>query len=149
MQIQGETTFRAPRERVWEVLLDPDAMARCMPGCQELRQVGDDTYAAVLRIGVGAVSGSFEGQLSIDEQEPPERYTMRFAGSGKQGFAKGSGETRLRADGEGTVVDYRCDVEVGGLLASVGHRVLLGVGRFLVKQMFVELRRIVEQEGAR
>ena len=66
-----------------------------------------------------------------------------------EGWARGSGEAVLTAEGDTTVVAYQCDVEVGGLIASVGQRVLEGVSKFLVGQMFNKLRGFVEQEEGR
>lgn len=147
MEIRGETTFKAAQEKVWEALLDPEILAQCIPGCKELREIGDDTYEVSLKVGVGAVSGSFEGKLRIDDKVPPTRYSMVFEGSGRQGFAKGAGEAQLRSENGVTVVAYSSEVEIGGLIASVGQRVLEGVSKFMVGQMFTKLRGFVEQEG--
>ncbi len=43
------------------------------------------------------------------------------------------------------VLSYDCDVEVGGLIASVGQRVLEGVSQFLIGQMFKRLQGHVGQ----
>jgi len=147
MQIEGEVNFKAPVESVWNVLLDPEAIAACVPGCQELKQLEGDTYTAVLKVGVGAVSGTYEGELRIAEKEPPSRYVMVFEGAGAQGFAKGRGEVKLRANDGSTFVSYRCEVEVGGLIASVGQRALEGVGKFVIKKMFANLEDHVAKGG--
>ena len=148
MKIKGETTFDAPPERVWEIMLDPAVISQCIPGCQDLQQVTDDTFSARLRIGVGAVSGTYEGTLRITERVPPSRYSMVFEGTGRGGFVKGSGEAHLRGDDGSTVVAYDCDVEIGGLIASVGQRVLESVSSFLVGQMFTKLQRYAVREEA-
>ena len=57
---------------------------------------------------------------------------------------KGTGTAELIGENGGTVVSYQCDVEVGGLIASVGHRMLEGIGKFLVNQMFTKLKARVE-----
>ncbi len=148
MKIKGERAFAAPRERVWEVLLDPEVIARCIPGCQRLEAVDADTFEATLKIGVGAVSGTYEGALRIQERIPPCRYAMSFEGTGRGGFVRGTGVAELRERDGATVVAYDCDVEVGGLIASVGQRVLEGVSGFLVGQMFTKLQGYAVQEAA-
>jgi carbon monoxide dehydrogenase subunit G len=42
MKIEGRYLFKAPRERVWQVLLDPKILAQCMPGCEDLKEIGPD-----------------------------------------------------------------------------------------------------------
>ena len=140
LMIEGQTTFAAPRERVWNALLDPAVMAQCVPGCRELRETDVNTYAADLRIGVGAVSGKYQGTLRIAAQVPPERYAVSFEGSGSQGFVKGVGEAELQAKLGSTLLSYKCEIEIGGLIASVGQRMLEGIGKFLIKQMFTRLQ---------
>ncbi len=146
MQIRGEINFNATPEEVWEVLLDPRVMAQCIPGCQELKEIEPDTYTAQLKVGVGAVSGTYQGKLSVTDKVELSGYSMAFEGSGKQGFVKGSGEAQLKGENGSTVLSYGCDVEVGGLIASVGQRVLEGVSQFLIKQMFTKLKSHVGQE---
>lgn len=148
MKIKGETTFDASPDRVWNILMDPEIISQCIPGCQELKEVSDDEFSARLRIGIGAVSGTYEGTLRINDRVPPSRYAMVFEGSGRGGFVKGSGEALLRAENGGTIIAYDCDVEVGGLIASVGQRVLEGVSTFLVGQMFSKLQGFAAQEEA-
>ena len=144
MKIEGETTFNAMPEKVWNVLLDPRVMSQCIPGCQKLAEAGVDRYAAILHISVGAVRGTFQGTLQIREKIRPCQYSMVFEGRGQQSFVKGSGEARLRGVNGSTVVAYKCDVEVGGLVASVGQRMLVGVSKMLVNQMFQSLRAAVD-----
>lgn len=139
MKILGDKTFSASPQAVWKALLDPRIMAKCIPGCQELREVGPDTYWATLKVGVGAVSGTYQGKFEIKEKIVPSRYSMEFEGNGKQGFVRGSGLTMLRSENGVTVVSYDCDVEIGGVIASVGQRLLEGVSNFLINQMFSQL----------
>ena len=148
MKIQGESKFKASPQRVWDILLDPEIISQCIPGCQELTEVDSSTYSARLRIGIGAVSGVYEGTLRITEREAPSHYRMVFEGNGRGGFVKGNGAARLRAENGTTVVAYDCDVEVGGLIASVGQRVLEGVSGFLVGQMFSKLQSFAAREEA-
>ncbi len=146
MKIQGSVSFAASPERIWEALLDPHIMAQCIPGCQQLEEVAADVYRAHIRVGVGAVSGSYTGRLNLVERHELTRYAMTFEGSGSQGFVSGTGAATLRPEAGGTTVLYDCEVEVGGLIASVGQRVLHGVSRFLIGQMFTKLGKLVQVE---
>lgn len=148
MKVTGQVTFNASPEATWQALLDPGIISQAIPGCQELREVGVDTYTAVLRVGIGAVSGTYVGKLQISEKIPPWQYSMVFDGSGPQGFVQGAGTARLRAENGTTVVSYDCEMEIGGLLASVGQRMLEGASRFLIDQMFRKLRGYVERGNA-
>lgn len=149
MRVQGSADFMAPPERVWDLLLDPGVMQRCIPGCQKLEEVGEDTYDATLRVGIGAISGVYRGRVTIAEKLALERYSMVFEGAGTQGFVQGSGRASLHGENGATRVVYSYEVEVGGLIASVGQRALQGVSSFLVGQMFSRFQKLLENgEGS-
>ncbi len=136
MRIEGSYDVQAPRGRVWQALLDPDQLARAMPGCEKLEAVGPDEYAATLKVGVAAVKGTFQGKVRLLDREPPARYRMTVEGSGSPGFVRGEAAMELTEVEEGTRISYTADVQVGGLIAGVGQRMLGGVARMLVDQFF-------------
>ena len=136
MKLHGRYKFKAPREAVWRVLMDREALAKGMPGCQRLEEVGPDTYEATLKIGVASVQGVYGGRITITDKVPPERYRMMVEGSGAQGFLRGEGVLTL-ADADGrTVLTYDGEAQVGGTVAAVGQRMLGGVSKLLVRLFF-------------
>jgi len=153
MKIEGTHTFTARREIVWRVLLDPQVIARCLPGCQQLEPEGENRYKAVLNVGVASIRGTYTGTFHVQEQVPPTRSVIVFEGKGPQGFAKGTGTLVLEERDAQTVVHYSGDVQVGGPIASVGQRMLQGTARMLAGQFFAALEaevaavRKAEEEG--
>lgn len=142
MKIEGSYEFPAPRDRVWRALLDPDQLSRAIPGCEKLEAAGSDEYRATLKVGVAAVKGTFEGKVRLSDLQPPTRYRMAVEGSGAPGFVRGEASMEL-SEAEGrTRVAYSADVQVGGLIAGVGQRMLGGVAKMMVDQFF---SRIAEQ----
>ncbi|MBI2879324.1 MAG: carbon monoxide dehydrogenase subunit G [Candidatus Rokubacteria bacterium] len=144
MRIEGSYELPAPRDRVWETLLDPERLSRAIPGCEKLEAIGQDEYKATMKVGVAAVKGTFEGKVRLSDLQPPARYKMAVEGSGSPGFVKGEATMEL-ADLEGrTRVAYSADVQIGGLIAGVGQRMLGGVAKMMVDQFF---SRVAEQLG--
>ncbi|MBI2992441.1 MAG: carbon monoxide dehydrogenase, partial [Deltaproteobacteria bacterium] len=82
MKIEGSYTFKAPRQRVWDVLLDPKIIAQCMPGCEGLTELAPDRYEATMKVGIAAVKGSYKGKISIKEKAAPSHYVLSGEGSG-------------------------------------------------------------------
>ena len=136
MRLHGRYKFKAPREAVWRVLLDREALAKGVPGCQRLDAVAPDTYEATLKIGVASVKGVYTGRITIGDKVPPERYRLTVEGSGAQGFVRGEGVLDLaEADGR-TILTYAGEAQVGGTIAGVGQRMLGGVAKLLVRLFF-------------
>lgn len=134
MKLEGTYTFEAPRGVVWPALLDPDVLAKVMPGCEKLEQIGENEYKGVLKIRVGPVQGQFEGVITLADISAPESYRMRVDGKGAPGFMKGEGQVRLEDQGESTLMHYSGEAQVGGRIASVGQRLLDSSAKALTKQ---------------
>lgn len=134
MKIEGQYHFKAPRSLVWEALLDPSVIARTLPGCRQLEPIGEHAYRGPLQVGVGPVQGNFEGEFALSELNPPEGYRIRIRGQGPVGFLEGEGRIRLEEREEGTDLHYDLDAEVGGRVASVGHRLLETTARVIARQ---------------
>lgn len=143
MKIEGSNDIPAPRDRVWSAFLDPGAIATAIPGCEKLEEIGPDEYKAVMKVGVGPVKGTFEGKVRLFDQEPPHRYRMAVEGSGAPGFVRGEAVMELTEAEGGTRVAYNADVQVGGLIASVGQRMLGGVSRMMLDQFFGKMTEIL------
>ena len=139
MKIEGTHQVNAPRERVYELLVDPDVLQRCIPGCERLEKTEANTYAATIRAGVGAIKGVFTGTVRLEDMRPPEHYRIVVAGKGAPGFLKGSGDLDLAEEGQGTLIKYTGDLQLGGTIASVGQRMIQGTAKMMASQFFTAL----------
>jgi len=137
MKIEGHYPFLGPTKQVWDLLTDPQALQHCTPGCKQLQQVGNDEYEATLEIGVGPVKGTYQGKIRMTDKEEPRRYKLIVEGSAPVGFVRGEGILTLQDEQGGeTQVLVSGDVQVGGLIAGVGQRLLEGVAKQLMGQFF-------------
>lgn len=140
MEVSGNYTLYAPRERVWEALLDPETLKRTVPGCESLERVGDDSYHVRVNIGLAAVKGVYEGTLKLLDLQRPEHYHMIVDGKGARGVLHGDGTLTLEArDPTTTVVHYQGEAQLGGPIAGVGMRVAGGAANVLIKAYFSRL----------
>lgn len=143
LKIDGSYIFNAPRERVWQVLLDPKVLAQCVPGCESLNEVGPDQYEAIMKVGVASVKGTYKGKVSIKDKQAPTHYILSGEGSGGPGFMQGDVAVDLEENDGQTVLKYSTDAKVGGLIASVGQRMLNGVAKMMLDQFFKKVESFV------
>jgi len=136
LRLEGSHKIDAPRERVFAALIDPATLEKCIPGLEEMVQTGDNQFSAKLTAGVGAIKGVFSATISVEDVSAPEHYKLVVEGKGKPGFVKGSGEFDLADDDGGTSIRYTGDVHAGGLLASVGQRMIQATGKMLATKFF-------------
>jgi carbon monoxide dehydrogenase subunit G len=134
MQLEGTHTFPAPRERVWDVLMDPAGLRACLPGCEQLDPQPDGSFRLVVRAGAGLVRGVFTGSVTLRDPQPPERYTLALDARGSAGHGRGEGTFELLARGDQTDLRYRGEVTIGGMAATLGQRILSAAAKVLIGQ---------------
>jgi carbon monoxide dehydrogenase subunit G len=139
VKIEGSYTFNAPRDKVWQVLQDPQIIAQCMPGCEQLNEIGPDQYEATMKVGVAAVKGTYKGKVTIRDKEAPSHYILSGEGSGAPGFMRGDVAIDLEETDRQTVLKYSADARIGGLIASIGQRMLGGVAKMMLEQFFKKM----------
>jgi carbon monoxide dehydrogenase subunit G len=144
MKIEGSHDVPAPRQKVWDAFLSPEQLRQALPGCEKLEAIGNDEFKATMKIGVAAVKGTFEGKVKITEKNAPNSYRMMVEGSGGPGFVRGETLISLTDIPEGTRVSYNADVQVGGLIAGVGQRLLGGVSKMMADQFFGRMSQLLQ-----
>lgn len=134
MKLEGEHLFKVSRERLWEALLDPEILARTMPGCHSLERTADNCFKGAMNVAIGPVKGRFQGTLKLTDLDPPKGYHMVVKGQGPSGFMKGDGDlTLVEAEG-GTLLTYALDAQVGGRMAGVGQRLMDSSAKVVAQQ---------------
>lgn len=139
MKIGGAYTLAVPQQRAYSLLQDPDVLAQCMPGCDHLTRIADNEYEMKMKMAISAVQGLFTGTVRIADSHPPSSFRLIVEGSGKVGFMKGDGLLTLMPEAASTEVRYEGDVQVGGLIAGVGQRLIDVTARLLIKRFFEKL----------
>lgn len=145
MELNATYSFDAPAEQVWDLLMNPDAVGRCLPGSKGLREVGPDRYEVELGVAVAAITGNFTGTVAIEDKNAPHSYKLAVDGTGRQGFVKGFARISLQPDGDRTQVHVAAQADVGGMIARVGQRLLEGVARATMDRFYGCLKSAVSR----
>ena len=140
MDISGSYTFNAPPGRVWALLMDPAAIASCVPGCESLEAEGPDRYRARLTVALAAITGTYDGTIVISDKVDNASYRLTVEGQGRPGFVKGNASIALRPDGNSTIVEVSGTVQTGGPIARVGQRLISGVSKMMQDKFFACLQ---------
>lgn len=142
MTLEGNYTLNAPRETVWDLLMDPEVLARITPGITSLEKIDEDNYKAVAQIKVGPVGGAFSGNLNLADRKKPESFSLTIQQNSKIGNANAVVHMTLTAVAEGqTAVHYTGAVKLSGMLSTMGGRVITPVTKMLSEQFFEALEK--------
>jgi carbon monoxide dehydrogenase subunit G len=136
VNLDGSAVLHADPDRVWSVITDPAVLARTIPGCEMLEQVGDDEYKMNVTVGVGAVRGTYAGEVRLSDKQHPKSYVMHASGAGGPGNVRATVTINLEPSDAGTMLTYAADAVVGGPVAGVGQRMMTGVAKRMAGQFF-------------
>jgi carbon monoxide dehydrogenase subunit G len=140
MKISGSSTLEAPVDKVWEAMLDPSVLARCLPGCDSLSVIAEDRYAMSVTAGVAAIRGTYAGEVALIDKVTAESLTMKASGAGAPGTVDADVKVRLAPSSTGgTELTYDADASVGGAIGGVGQRMLAGVTKKMAGEFFTAL----------
>jgi carbon monoxide dehydrogenase subunit G len=146
MDISATYIFDAPAEKVWNTLMDPQALAACVPGCQSLEPSGENEYQAKVNVSLGPVRGSFTARVAITEANPFQSYHLSLSGNSNIGFGSGDSLVTLTEQDGKTTVRVETQAQAGGTVARVGQRMMESVARGMLDRFFACLQETVGRE---
>jgi uncharacterized protein len=134
MKLQNEFTVSAPVERAWEVLLDVERVAPCLPGATIEGSEGDE-YSGTMKIKIGPITTTYKGTVRIQEaDEAARRAVMRAQArdSRGQGTAAATITSTMEEVDDGTRVIVETDMRITGPAAQFGRGVMQDVSAKLM-----------------
>ncbi|PSP76383.1 carbon monoxide dehydrogenase [Halobacteriales archaeon QS_1_68_20] len=145
IEFEGEFELDRPPEALWDYFTDPDVLAECAPGVEEMTVGEPWEVETVLSVKVGSVNPSFDCDVTVTRAEFPEQLEMVARGdASRNAFEAGATMDLQETDDGGTVANWTARAEVSGLLASLGQRALGGVTERLVNNFFEDLEAMAE-----
>jgi hypothetical protein len=146
MQFNGEVTIAADRLRVWEFLIDPQAVSQCAPGLERLTVLDPGKrFEVVAAVGFGTVKVKFVTEVEFTELAPPERAGMRAHGTAPGSAVDVLAEMALRELSAGsTALDWKADVTISGTLTSLASRLMGSVTKKVTGAFFECVRKKIE-----
>jgi 2-furoyl-CoA dehydrogenase large subunit len=138
---QGTVELEATPEAIFAVLMNPEALAKVVPGCHALETIGPNQYRADVTVGVGMIKARFEAKIGLSDIDAPRSLRLAGAGISPLGSAQGEGLVRLEPTAKGTLLAYDYEAQVSGKVAAVGARMLEGAAQVVLRQLFESLGR--------
>ncbi len=140
MQITGSYAFKFDQQSVWDILNNPDAIAKAIPGVKEMVPLEGEEKAwrAIAKIGIASVSGTYSGTVHMTELNPPNSYRLTAQGEGQQSVISGTALMTLTYDEakQQTIVSWDADAHLSGKLAGIAQRLIKGAAALLSRQFF-------------
>jgi uncharacterized protein len=137
MLIEGRFTIKAPIQKLWDMLLEPETLGSCLPGAEKIEKIDEKTYDAVVKQKVGPIKVKLAFRNVLTKVEAPNHLELEGQGEDmtKLGHMKQKTVVDLKEIGGGEVeVSYKSDVSIVGKLAMFGDRIMRSKAREVEKE---------------
>jgi carbon monoxide dehydrogenase subunit G len=142
--LSGEVQLAATRDVVWAKLNDADVLRQCIPGCEMLEKLSDTEFQAIAVTKIGPVKARWKGKVRLSDLDPPTSYRISGDGEGGvAGFAKGAAAVVLAEYEAGTQLSYHVDAQIGGKIAQLGQRLVIGASKKVADEFFAKFAQVV------
>ncbi len=149
MNVSGERTFDAPRDTVWQVLNDPAAMAKTMPGVESFDIHDDRRWTANVKIPLGLGGLKMKVDMEKIEEREPEFAKLAVKGHGVGAMMNMETSFTLADDADGgTAMAWSAEVKIAGPVGSMGQRVLQPIVNQQVQHVLGALDQQVQEAAA-
>jgi carbon monoxide dehydrogenase subunit G len=148
LETSGEITVAVDRPTAFAIVRDPVRLARCIPGCTDVREAGPDRYTATLTSHVAFMTLSFKVIVDVIKVEPPVAIEAKIAGDavGLSGRVAATAHLDLaETPGGGTTLRYATQVGLTGKLGSLGQPVLRATSAKMARQFGDNLKTEIER----
>ena len=136
MKLNGTYCFDIPREQLWDSFFDPAVLGACIPGIRNFTTLSPDRYEIEIALRVGIFSGAYKGTIEVVEKDVPASCRVIIQGTGVRTDLKGEGVVVLTAEDGATTLTFDVDMQVTGVLARVGQRLMGSVSKAQFDRFF-------------
>jgi carbon monoxide dehydrogenase subunit G len=148
LEFSGSPTISAPRERVWERLMDPHFVAQSAPGVESVDALDPTHFKVISGFGVGSIKLRFTMDVELFDIITGKSAKMRVRGKAPGSAIDVVSNMQIADAGSGSSqLNWSATSEVSGTVASVGARLMEGTARKLTEQFWTDFARRVSQEG--
>jgi uncharacterized protein len=148
LEFSGSPAIAAPRERVWERLMDPHFVAQSAPGVESVQAIDPTHFKVISGFGVGSIRVRFTMDVELYDITDGRSAKMRVRGKAPGSAIDVVSNMQIDDAGSGgTQLTWSATSEVSGTVASVGARLMEGTARKLTEQFWTDFAQRVSQEG--
>ena len=148
LEFSGSPAIAAPRERVWERLMDPHFVAQSAPGVESVQVIDPTHFKVVSGFGVGSIRVRFTMDVELYDIMDGRSAKMRVRGKAPGSAIDVVSNLQVADAGSaGTQLKWSATSEISGTVASVGARLMEGTARKLTEQFWTDFAQRVSKEG--
>jgi carbon monoxide dehydrogenase subunit G len=150
MKLHEEFVVAEAVGTVWRFFEQPESVAGCVPGVEQVNVLDDESVQVRATQSVGPMTATFDAKVTVLDRVPEELIRFRAAGRsvrGAIGNVRAESTVELRGIREGTSVAVDSNVVLAGALGSVGQKVIARQASKVTAEFAANLQRALSGEA--
>lgn len=150
MEFENSFAVAAPIQEVWDLLLDVERIAPCVPGAQVLEQTSEDAYKVAVKVKLGPMTMNYKGDIEIvgrDEATHEATMAAKAKEARGQGTAKADIRMHLTEEAGTTTASIITAMQMSGKAAAMGQGVIKDVAGAITDTFAQNLAAMIEHGG--
>src|SRR5215208_195638 len=142
MKINSEFTVGVPIQQAWDVMLDLQKIAPCLPGAAIQEEKADGEYDGTMKVKIGPITANYKGTVKDEEDH---RAVLQATGRDARGQGTASAtivSTLQEEGGDSTKVNVETDMKLTGRAAQFGR----GIAQDVATKMLNQFAECLERE---
>jgi len=128
-QLTFEDTIEidATKAEVWETISDPEVLATCIPGAEDVERLSERVYVVEITRGLSSLTISLEGEVELVEMDEPDWIVASGQAYDSRSHSDFEGLAAMemnRTDSETVEIGYKAELTFSGGVASIPNRVV-------------------------
>jgi uncharacterized protein len=145
LKVEGVKELDAPAQVVWDVLNDPEQMAKLLPGVESFEVADDRHWSASVKVPLGMGALALKFAFEKIEERPIEYSKLSAKGQGVGAIVSMETDFHLTPNGDRTSMRWEADVRVAGPIGSMGQRVFQPIVNQQVGNVLNALDKVVAE----
>ena len=141
MLLEEKFTVKAPAQKVWDFIINPELIGPCVPGLEKIDVLDENTYESVVKIKVGFI------KVKMKTKDVPSH--MKTVSDGQDALKAGEVHQEMTVDineisDSECELSYSANVRITGKLATFGEKIMRSTTKKLSAQFVKNLREKLE-----
>ena len=148
MHLEGSFETPASQKTVWDFLLNPNEIATCFPDLQSMEVLSPDSFKAKVSVGISLVKGTMDFDFRTTDKVAPSSAKLIGTGRGVGSTIEIQTAFTIQEAANGGKVDWVADVNVAGIMAGLGTKLLDSTSSKMVEQVIENLKNKLKEKTA-
>jgi carbon monoxide dehydrogenase subunit G len=142
MHYDGSFEVPVPKQRVYDFVMNPSKITSIFPDVQDFKIIDENNFSLKAKVGISFIRGMMDVKMTIVERNPPTFAKMKAKGNGLSSSVELENTFTMEdvPGGAGTIVKWGADAKIGGLMASVGSRLIDAAAQKYVVEIIGSLK---------